>query len=417
MKMARRRNILWIALIALALALAPACSDDGTSEANNNTLTDTGSDSTDEPDAPSDGGPDGGQDVSDSGDDASDADPTQDADATSNDATDGGDEDAGDTSDATDEPDAPHTGCAYPPVDASCPDGPHGPGSFMTEFVFKERGECCHDYDGDGIDDNALGDLVAQLAGPPAETDFNEVIDYQIQNGVLVYLFEYAYWSDENNDASLELDLLFGRDTDADFAPNLAGTGDFYIEPDSLDANGDPRSNFPSASVSNGRLSVSGGSAPLSLPVGTELIEVDVTDIVIEADVVPGADFEAGGRVELTNGQLAGLVTLDELFGALNDVARNCSCIATDPVFTENSTDTWVCNSTPEDAESCNNDPNATLMCQNLADTTAISGCSIIASVLSNSPDLDRDGDDSNETLSLGATFEAVGAEITGVAP
>ncbi|MFP4600557.1 MAG: hypothetical protein ACLFVJ_20045, partial [Persicimonas sp.] len=168
----------------------------------------------------------------------------------------------------------------------------------------------------------------------------------------------------------------------------------------------------------NGRLSVAGGSAPLSLPVGTELIEVDVTDIVIEADVVPGADFEAGGRVELTNGELAGLVTLDDLFGALNDVAQNCSCIATDPVFTETSTpDTWECNSTAEDEESCNNDPNATQMCQTLADGSTFQGCSTIASVLSSSPDLDRDGDGSDETLSLGATIEAVGAKITGVAP
>lgn len=346
---------------------------------------------------------------------------------------DGGGEDAGDTgagedgghdagSDADDTgPDGGDAGtdggggeedCTYPPPEESdCPDGDHGPGSFFNEFTVEESGDCCKDFNGDGDPDSAVGDLASDIEGIMG-VDFNDEIDQQIQAGELVYLLEYADWRDAMNDSGLDMWLYFGEDTDNDFQPNLNGDGDFYITPESLDDNGDPRSSFPQASVSNGEYSVTGGSAPLMLPAGTDLVEIEADEIDIDADVDSGADLEAGGRVELTNGELSAEVALDDIFEGLNDAGQQCSCISNDthPVYTEESSG-WTCNSTSSDANACDG---AGEMCEYLSDPTM---CDIGGSTLEDSADLDTDGDGEDDALSLGVEFEAVGAKIEGEAP
>jgi hypothetical protein len=428
-----------VALMVM-LGLVGACSDDDTAESddNNQQTVEDASDTTDEDSSTVDADDDGGPGTSDVGPDTEPetggtpdggpADTGEDA-PDPGDVGDAGDGDtgsAGDTgADATDTADAGpvdagHSGCSYPPTDSTCPDGDYGPASFVSEFVIKRSGECCHDFDADNSDDSALGDLAANLE-TLLQVNFNDLIDAQIQNGLLVYLFEYAYWSDETDDPALEFSFLFGQDESPDFSDNLAGTGDFLVDPASLDSNGDPKSSFPQASVVGGRLSVANGTAPLVLPVGAELVEVVVENVRISADVTPGADLEAGGRVALTNGELSGTVSLDEMFGALNTVAEACSCISqsTHPVFVEevnNGTPNWVCTSTDQDNSSCQNDSSATQMCQTLADNESAFGCSYVAQVIDSQADLDLDQDQHEDAYSLGAEFEAVGASIVGQA-
>lgn len=419
------RRTLELSVCYLAMATVTslgfvACSDDGTGGTETR---DTGTIS-DASDIASDTESDTGGDA-DSGDDVGPEDVgPQDTGSDATDATDVAD--AADTTDATDtadsgtgQVDAGHSGCSFPAdPDAGCdPEayGDYGPASFLNEFVVKESGECCTDFDNDGATDSALGDLAGQIEsilGVP----FNDIIAFQIESGSLIYLFEYGYWSDSVSDPSVDFAMLFGQDTDADFGPNLAGNGDFNIDPASLDANNDPKSTFASASVNNGRLVATGGTTPLVLPVGTDLIETVVEQVRVEADVLQGADLQAGGRVGLGNGEISGLVTLQELYGSLNAVARNCSCITSDPVFAETSTDTWECMSTQADQAACENDPNASQMCKVLATPTGTESCFSIEFFVNGSADISTDADAAKEALSLGATFEAVGAHIDGVA-
>ncbi|MFW5965997.1 MAG: hypothetical protein ACOCV2_00705 [Persicimonas sp.] len=421
------RNVSCLLLVAgLALLGATACSDEASVEENNDPAADDASDTTDEEDADAGGDEDadgGASDADDggSGDDA-DLDGGDDGggDTEDPDASDGGDaeidggddagQDAGDAGDAG--ADSGEVNCAYPPPeDSDCPDGDHGPGSFFNEFEIKESGECCKDFSGDGEDDSAVGDLAATVEGIMG-VNFNDEIDQQIQDGDLVYLLEYADWRDPDDDSALDVWLYFGEDTDNDFQDNLNGNGDFYIASDSLDDNGDPRSDFPSASVTDGLFYVDDGEAPLMLPAGSDLAEVEVQGIELEADVESGADLEAGGRVELSNGELAAEVLLDDLFGAINDVAEQCSCIDRDslPLYTEESSG-WTCNATNDDANQCSGTGNP---CEFFSEP---SQCDLAAGFIEDEADLDTDNDGEVDALSLGATFEAVGAKIEGEAP
>lgn len=419
------RNISCFLLVAgLALAGAVACSDEASVEENNFSPTEDASDTTDEADADAggdedaDGGPgdadDGGNGDEDADDGGGDDNPDADDGGTDGEV-DGGEDDGGmDAGDAGPdaEPDAGEPNCAFPPPeDSDCPDGDHGPGSFFNEFEIQESGDCCKDFDGDGSPDSAVGDLAATIESFMG-VDFNDEIDQQIQDGDLIYLLEYADWRNPNDDSALDVWLYFGEDTDNDFQPNLNGNGDFYITPESLDDNGDPRSDFPSASITAGLFYVNDGQAPLMLPAGTDLTEVQVEGIELEAMVEPDPDLEAGGRVGLTDGELAAEVLLDDLFGAINDVAEECSCISqsTHPVFTEESTG-WTCNSTQQDANQCSGTGNP---CEFFSDPFQ---CDLAAGTIESEADIDTDGDGVDDALSMGATFEAVGAEIVGVAP
>ncbi len=313
--------------------------------------------------------------------------------------------------------DAGHSGCTFPAdPDAGCPvadQGLYGPASFISQFVVKKSGECCADLDGDGTLDSAVGDLAASMQSMMG-VPFNDIIAAEIQHGMLIYLLEYAYWDDPANDGALQLDLVFGQDESPDFTDNLAGTGNFLIDSTTLDAQGHPLSDFDVASVTNGRLSVTGGNAPLVLPVGADLVEIGVQQLSLQADVDSSADLTSNGRVALSNGQLSGVITLDEMFSALNTVAQGCSCISSDPLFTEQSPDSYTCSPAASEKQACDSDPSASDMCKTLASK---SGCTTVAAVMTQSADLDLNSDPGNDALSLGATFEAVGASIRGTTP
>jgi hypothetical protein len=410
------KSAVFVAVLALLTAGPLACSDDDTGGGGDNPDTGIISDA-------SDGGEDAGP--SDSGQDAADtASDASDAGSDASDATDVADtSDTADTAEPVD-PGEGHSGCTFPADDdANCdPEdyGDFGPASFLNEFAIQKSGDCCANFDNDTGDDSGLGDLIGFLEDMDllGVSDFNaEVIAPQIKNGTIVFMFEYAYWSNAVQDPALEMNLIFGQDTDADFAPNLAGTGDFLINPESLDTNGEPKSDFPAARVTNSRLSVSGGSAPMLLPVGADLVETRVDGLQIEADVISGpADLHAGGRVELINGEIAGYVTLEEMFSSLNTVAANCACLSTAPLYVESGQDSWSCRATQADKTAC---ASSSSMCQVLATPNtppdALQNCSIIKTVVQSNADVNLDDDNAKEALSLGATFEAVGASIVGV--
>lgn len=393
---------LWLLMLLICLgASLSACSED-TAESH----------ARDEQDA--------GEDTQQLGDaDTVDAHDAHDAHDAANDAAD--DAQAKDTLDAENPDDADHLlvdadhhGCDHPASpDADCwPDdyGDFGPASFIDHFYIEKSGACCTDMTGNGSQDSALGSLIDALSGIIG-VPFNDVIEAQLQAGNLIFLFEYGYLSDPVNDPAFQINLVFGEDTDSDFAPNLEGQGDFTIDPGSLDSEGNRRSNFPTATLQNGRFSVANGSAALRLPLNvnaTLISEIQLERLSIEADIMPGADLHAAGRIALAEGRMSAAVPLSDFYGALNEMAAPCSCISSQPLFVESSPEQWSC---AEPLESdCRFDPDP--LCKNLGDR---SRCNTITDVVNTVADIDLNDNNSEDALSLGATFTAVGASIQGV--
>lgn len=330
--------------------------------------------------------------------------------------TDPSPQDAADDSSAPGEllPDAGHQGCTHPadPQAGCAPEdfGDWGPASFINHFQIEKSGSCCADFNDDGTDDSAMGNLIHALSaviGVP----FNDVIATQIRNGGLVLLLEYAYLSDPQNDPALQLSLVFGADTDDYFTPNLNGTGDFYVKRESLDEDGQVRSDFPTASVEQGRLSAAEASAAILLPLNldaTLMGEVQIERLSMQADVLPDADLRAGGRVTLENGRLGGAVSLGDFFATINKMASTCDCIRSQPLFIEESPNRWACVRPIEHECELSPDP----LCAGLS---VRQQCELIAEAVTNQKDVDLDGDGLDDALSFGATFSAVGASIQGV--
>lgn len=328
---------------------------------------------------------------------------------------------APDASDADTEdvlpPNTGHAGCTFPPEeDADCPAyayGDYGPASFITQFIIRPSGTCCADFNGDGRPDSALGTLTQTLQsviGMP----FNDVIDIQIRAGRMAFLFQYAYFSAPEHDPALDMNLLFGVDADDDFEPNLAGDGEFLIDPRSLGPDGQPLSSFASASVRDGRLVASNGQAKLLLPLNVDaslMTQIDVQKLRVEADVDPDADLMAGGRVTLLNGEMSGAVPLSEFFAALNLMTADCGCIKSKPIFVPGENGRWTCTN-PFLSQDCAQDPDP--MCEALGNQGV---CQFVADAVSDQADVDLGNTGSYNALSLGATFQAVGTSIVGVAP
>ncbi len=332
---------------------------------------------------------------------------------------------AQDTADAVEEvavepdvfPDVDPVECFYPSEDQdNCPQGPYGPGAFITQLQIVPDSSCCFDFDGNGTTDNFLGNLIRSVSALPGFGDVNANISQAISQGDLVYLFEFANWSHPSFDPDLTLTILDGEDTDNNFTANLAGMGDFNVKPTSYDGNGDPKWRFGSARVRDNVLVATDGALEIKFPGLLDEIQLALVKVRIKATVVQDLNkkpsLTAGSRVWLTQGELAGALQRDTLFESLNTAALGCECIEdAQPLFTFNSgTNRFVCGLTSDDVQRCRT---ASAECQNLADQLV---CGFLANQ-SSQVDVDTTGDGALDAFSFGARFEAVGASIVGLVP
>jgi cysteine-rich repeat protein len=118
------------------------------------------------------------------------------------------------------------------------------------------------DLNGDSTVDNWLGLLGSA---------FSSVLQTSIDDGTLIYLLELRRLNDPTgqNDADVDFARYSGNDYDNPPNPsnNYGGAGQFYIDPPSLDANGDPLSLFRSSVLAGGN--ITGQATVFTLPTGS----------------------------------------------------------------------------------------------------------------------------------------------------
>lgn len=299
--------------------------------------------------------------------------------------------------------------CAYPAGASTCSQGPWGAGSFISTFEIQEDGDCCYDFDNDGSNDSGIERLDTLLESAAGFT-FNELIRIQIESGGLSYLVTYSDWSNPVNDPESQMDIVFGNSTST-FTEKQNGNGVFTVTAASLDANGDPISDLQPMDVCDSHVTVRGGSAPLKVPIGSNLVTLNLNDVRLDADVVAPTDLSAGGKVGLSNGELGGWVTVDEVFGALNTISQTCPCLQKD-VF-EKSGGAWSCTADSTDQSNCTG---AAQVCDEFVSEPAI--CGLAAQTISSQADYDAlpegNPDGSLDSFTVGAKFTATGAELSG---
>ena len=187
---------------------------------------------------------------------------------------------------------------------------------------------CATDLDGDGVVDNGLGKLLNQLKPLVGDFDANGVIAENIANGSMTLIFDWAGLDDTfAGDASgVTMRGFFGEDADDDAANNLAGDGEYYVNPDSFIEGTDVSLiHFADVEIAGGAFTAGPAPFSLSLP----LFEGITMDVDVANTYIGGAGVAHNGTgVEVSDGTIGGVIPMEQLYGALNlYVEANCDCL------------------------------------------------------------------------------------------
>ena len=291
--------------------------------------------------------------------------------------------------------------------------------SYLSAIAFPEKSDpCCFDYTDDGEPDNGLGDLVTQLAGllggDLPEGGVNGLLAEQIQDGSFAILFEYVDLDDATSDDDMAINGYFGEPVNPDYNANLGGEGDFNASLSSLLSEEPviPLIAFNNAMIDGGVLSGGPSLFALNLDLGDLGFALDITihDAKFTADATLGAN---GKGLDLTDGQLGGVVPMIQLADALNGLGGTCACFGLAPgemMLDVPQEDKLGCTDAfkAADLSGCTEEDGS--ICSGIGGVKSLV-CSAIGIL---KPDVDTDDTGKPDSFSIGLRSEAVSANIIG---
>lgn len=295
--------------------------------------------------------------------------------------------------------------------------------SVVNKIELVADDSCCFDLNGDGKNNNALGELLKLAASSGVNIEgFNQNIKGSIDDGSLVLLVEHQYIKPEGGPFSINYYL---GEADGGFTTPVAQGGNKY----KIDRGTFSQGVWPSARMSkadhDGRaLSAGPGTVNITTALLGPPITLNITAAQIDAKIdATRSSFEPGSDgVALVQGRLGGAVRVSELFDAINDVyADNCSCAPIEggkPFIDYNveNLSKAACAAPMNDTSSCNPDDQAQSLCVSVYNICKLVGfAQRVSDIDADSPQGDCKTNKTCNAISLATTFEAVGAKITGV--
>ncbi len=329
-----------------------------------------------------------------------------------------------------------------------------GPGSVITdlELASDEAEDCCFNIDGaeDGEPDNSLSTILALIG------DVDASLKESILDGEFILLNEHQGLSSLTQSEEFDVNFFLGEfgDQEAtnyvekadsscnfdDMACELEGNSghDFLINPESFDEGTQPQAQVSPAVVENAEIGAGPGNVVLSLSIpDIGNVSLNINGAKIEATVDEGASDVDGDGVVLSEGKLGGYVLMKDVIGLINELLGECDCLnnpdeamvrGDGESLTENLDEPDLfpeacTRENPPDSDECE------IQCtdqvqSNTGECGSGSGtvCEVasilcnVTSTLTNVRDLDVDGDGQLDAASIGAIFEASGANIEGIA-
>lgn len=279
-----------------------------------------------------------------------------------------------------------------------------GPASRVTEFAIAPN-TCCFDMDGSGTPNNELSFLTS--------LGVNDGIQGSVDTGSLVLLFEHEGLTDTVDSDLYTLNVWLGESVPTEEGETVEGP--FAIDANSVDQGSFPQAYLPNAQITGGVMTAGPGVIDLDLTLPGILdapLALRISQAQIEAIVDPSSSVEGGVAINhenpaLTGGKLGGAIRVDDLVGAINNVTTgSCDCLGLEGAdYIELDGNNMACVETPDAA--CGADDNS--LCTNLAQV-----CDLLP-MFSTFIDVDTDGDGEADALSIGMTFDAEAAEISGI--
>lgn len=270
------------------------------------------------------------------------------------------------------------------------------------------------DIDGDGQNDNVLGGLLGSLA-TTADLDIQTPVDEQVAQGGIILLADIQA-TDLATATGVGMWLFFGDNPDP--APcvdeqdttcggHFGGDATFSVASDS------PTDLSLIGQIAGGALAAGPGAVSIELALSEgDPLRLDIQEAMVHADV---------SATDLSNGRITGAVPLDSI---QNDILPAVATLVGDLVDQD-------CTLDPEGggepADCCDDADSAGGAVLSFFDKNKdcmvpleeLENDSLIQSTLFN-PDIDLDGDEEPDALSIGVSFTAVGATFDlppGIAP
>jgi hypothetical protein len=294
-----------------------------------------------------------------------------------------------------------------PPADDTAEPEP-SEGEFSEHFSIIDSlsiadGDCCFDFDNDGSPDNGLGGLLSTITGLLGDgLDINASIADAIAEGSLSVLYEQVGLDDDMND-ELTLNGYVGVNN---------GDGTYAIDPESIDEEtGEPVLSF-GAEIVDGVISTEPADFFLAVPLDDLAFAFTLTQTEMVGEVSMAED---GNGLDWVNGQLGGVVSLEEFVNAFNAIGDSCECMGLDgaPLFTMDGENKIACSSAAQSisASACSAADGD--LCEGIASNAGLA-CLGIGLIVS--PDIDSDENGIADSFSVGVNFTGVSAEVTGLA-
>jgi hypothetical protein len=242
------------------------------------------------------------------------------------------------------------------------------------------------DLNSDGAQDNQLGAIVGAIdAASGGMFDLQGGLNASITDGTLLLLYEVLA-SSITDDPQVVVRAHLGADPDGNPADNFSGSEDLAIAP------GSPPNRTVPGSIQGGRLEAGPGGLMIALPISTAPMIFSLKMAQVQADLSPPPGGMADGRI-------AGAVPWSEV------VAQAIPAIAadTDKTYKDPATDAQTVNLL-RDLFDLNSDGTIT--------TDEIQSNGLLQLILK--PDIDTDGDQQADALSVGMGFTAKGCAIAG---
>ncbi len=342
----------------------------------------------------------------------------------------------GDDENGTSESQEPNgNGNGTPSYDLTCDEGDNppprcsestdgfgfGPATHVNKLEIADT-DCCVDFTdgGDGDPDNGLAILLetAENLADISREDLNADIAESIAEGSINIVFEHDGLEEFDDGQEFTLNFLLGEEVSG---------GEATIDPLSFEEGAHPHAFIPNAELDgSGGLTAGPGTMILSLDIGAisgGALELDLDLTIRQAQLVANASVDNGVEdgVNLSGGELGGLLMIADIIDALNDFAADCDCLENpDPMITMDDGDIMsiacideienkdfedepeedfeeVCEATDEE------------LCGLLADN-----CSFV-SFLGIAADIDSNDDGVVDAASIGLLIEGESVVITGV--
>lgn len=306
-----------------------------------------------------------------------------------------------------------HTRCTSTPASYT---GWH-PSSIVSKIEIVADDSCCFDLDQDGTNDNALGQLLELAKGSGTDTStFNQSLAASIQDGTIKLLVEHQYISAQGGDFAINYYL--GKQ-DGDFSgPAANGINPYLVNTDSFSQGVMAGARMTNAKTANQTLEAGPGDVLITTALLGPPLTLRISAAQIKA-TVDNAKTQYQGQdsgVALTQGKLGGAVRLSDIFDGINQVYdAQCGCAPVSEPFIKYSSAELhkaACSAPQNDTSACEQDS----LCVDIYAVCKLVGFATRVADI-NVDDLGADCKDAKtcNAISLATTFEAVGAQITGV--